>query len=161
MTISELLKKVDVIISDELKSELRAQGHYNTGKLDQSIEGKVGSSKNKDILIGTAPYYALVLHHGFGPESASFKQVPFLTRYFLSKGYSDKDAKSFAFATVKKWMVTGMPTPGSFAYSTNGERLNVVSIVKLAVNSKVNSTMSNGLDKIINQKFNETKSETI
>ena len=41
MTIDELLKKVDVIISEGLKVELRKQGLYNTGALDSSIEGTI------------------------------------------------------------------------------------------------------------------------
>jgi hypothetical protein len=161
MTITQLLQSADTIIANELKSELRAQGHYNTGNLEKTLKGLVTKQGDTSSLIGTAPYYALVLHHGFGPEKASFKQVPFLINYFLSKGYNPKEAKSFAFATVKKWMVEGSPTKGSYAYSTTGARLKVIEIVNKAISPKVNSTMSDGLDAIINSKFHETKSETI
>ena len=81
MTLDELLHKVDGIVSEELKVELRAQGHYNTGALDQSIEGVIKGNS----LQGYANYYAAILHHGFGPEKASMKQYPFLKNYFLTK----------------------------------------------------------------------------
>ncbi len=161
MTATELLNKVDNIIASEVIDELRAQGHYNTGKLEESIEGKVKTSKGSHILEGTAAYYALILHHGFGPEKASWKQFPFLIEYFKSKGHAEKDAKGIAAATIRTWMREGMPSSGSYAYSSNGRRLEVIAYVKKAINGKVNFEVKKGLDKIINQKFHETKSETV
>jgi hypothetical protein len=157
MTLTELLHKVDGIISQELKLELRAQGHYNTGALDQSIEGTV----NGNSLEGHANYYAAILHHGFGPEKASMKQFPFLVRYFESKGRDEATAKQLAAMTINAWKRDGMPSGGSYAYSETGARTQVIAIVNKAIQGKVNSTMSAGLDKIVNQTFNETKSETI
>ncbi|TXI85976.1 MAG: hypothetical protein E6Q36_10095 [Chryseobacterium sp.] len=157
MTIDELLKKVDVIISEGLKVELRKQGHYNTGALDRSIEGTIKGNS----LEGYANYYATILHHGFGPEKASMKQFPFLVSYFLSKGRDEATAKQLSAMTINAWKREGMPTSGSYAYSETGKRTQFISIVKTIVNGKVNATMSDGLDKIVNKKFNETKSETI
>ena len=157
MTLEELLNKVDGIISEELKVELRAQGHYNTGALDQSIEGTIDGNS----LEGHANYYAAILHHGYGPEKASMKQFPFLVRYFESKGHDEAKAKQLAAMTINAWKRDGMPSGGSFAYSETGQRTQFIAIVKKVVNGKVNQTMSDGLDKIVNQKFHETKSETI
>lgn len=157
MTLEELLYKVEELISEELKDELRAQGHYNTGALDQSIEGTV----NGNSLQGYANYYALILHHGYGPEKASMKQWPYLKGFFLSKGYEEKDAGQLAAMTINAWKREGMPSSGSFTYSETGERTQFIAIVKKAINGKIDQTISNGLDKIVNKKFNETKSETI
>lgn len=157
MKLDELFNKVDAIISEQLKIELRAQGHYNTGALDQSIGGEVKGN----TLEGHANYYAAILHHGFGPEKASMKQFPFLVRYFESKGRETKEAKQLAAMTINAWKRDGMPTSGSYAYSETGERLKFIAIVKKVINTKVDRTMSDGLDKIVNQKFHETKSETI
>lgn len=161
MTANELLQKVDVIIATQLVDELRAQGHYNTGALEESIEGKISTKKGAHVLEGSAAYYAMILHHGFGPEKASWKQFPFLVEYFRTKGFAEKEAKGIAAATIRTWMREGMPSSGSYAYSSNGRRLEVIAIVKKAINGKVNFEVKKGLDQIINQKFHETKSETI
>jgi hypothetical protein len=157
MTLNELLNKVDGIISEELKVELRAQGHYNTGALDQSIEGTVTSNS----LEGHANYYAAILNTGFGPEKASMKQFPFLVRYFESKGRDEKTAKQLAAMTINAWKRDGMPSSGGFAYSETGQRTKFIQIVHKAINGKVNTTMSNGLDKIVNETFHQTQSETV
>lgn len=161
LTMEKLLKQVDAIILPQIIDELRAQGHYNTGKLEESLESEIVVKNQDGSLEGSALYYALILHHGFGPEKASFKQFPFLVEYFESKGKSEKEAKQYAAMTIRKWMKEGMPTAHSYSYSSNGERLNVISLVKKAVNGKINFAMSKGIDQIVNQKFHETKSETI
>lgn len=157
MTVEDLLHKADKLISEELKIELRKQGHYNTGALDQSIEGEVANNH----LQGSANYYAVILHHGFGAEKASMRQWPYVKRYFLSKGYDDKEAGNIAAMTINAWKREGMPSTGSFAYSETGERTQVIQIVKKIIMPQVNKVMTTGVDKIVNDKFHETKSETI
>lgn len=157
MTIEQLLTKADSLIAEEFKIELRKQGHYNTGALDQSIEGAVSGNH----LEGVANYYAVILHHGFGPEKASMRQWPFLKNYFLSKGHDEKEAGAIAAMTIRKWQREGMPTQSSAAYSETGVRTQVIDIVKKAIMPKVNKTMLDGIDTIVNNKFHETKSETI
>lgn len=161
MDITALLNKCDTIIEDELKKELKAQGHYNTGKLESSLDSDIKTTGADGHLIGTGPYYAMILHHGYGPEKATWKSFPALIDYFKSKGKSEKESKAIAAATIMSWMKSGMPTAGSYAYSTTGERLNVVEIVNKAISPAVNKLMSDGLDSIINDVFHETKSETI
>lgn len=157
MTVIELLTKVDPLISEAMKIELRAQGHYNTGALDNSIEGEI---KGKH-LEGTANYYAAILHHGYGPERASMRQWPFLKRYFITKGHDDYEAGRIAAMTIRAWQREGMPTRGSYAYSETGQRKNFIAIVKKAISGKIDTFVTNGIDKIVNDKFHETKSEVI
>lgn len=161
MDIKSLLQKCDDIIANELKSELKEQGHHNTGNLESKIDGDITSNGNDGTLIGTAPYYALILHHGYGPERATWKSFPSLIEYFMSKGKSEKEAKGIAAATIQTWKRTGMPTPGSYAYSNNGRRLNVIEVVDKVTTPAVNRTMSDGLDDMVSAKFHETPSETI
>jgi hypothetical protein len=161
MDVTALLNKCDELISDELKKELKAQGHYNTGKLESNLDSEKKVVGIDGHLIGTAPYYALILHHGYGPEKATWKSFPALIEYFQSKGKSEGEAKQIAAATIRTWMKGGMPTPGSYAYSTSGERLNVIEIVNKSIGNVIDKTMSDGLDNIINDVFHETKSETI
>lgn len=157
MSIEELLRKADALLSEEMKTELRRQGHYNTGALDQSIEGSI----HNDHLEGTANYYAAILDAGYGRERASMRQFPFLVQFFESKGHNEEDAKRYAAMTIKKWMKEGVPTANSSSYSETGRRTQFIAIVKKAINGKVNTVMNDGLDKIINEKFHETKSEKI
>lgn len=157
MTVIELLTKVDPLISEAMKVELRAQGHYNTGALDHSIQGEIEAGH----LVGTANYYAAILHHGYGPERASMKQWPYVKRYFLTKGYDDAEAGRIAAMTIRAWQREGMPTRGSYAYSETGQRKNFIAIVKKAISGKIDTFVSKGLDKIVNDKFHETKNETI
>ena len=63
--------------------------------------------------------------------------------------------------TINAWKREGMPTSGSYSYSETGARTEFISFVKKAINGDVNTTMKKGLDKIVNQKFHETKSETV
>lgn len=157
MTIEELLYKCDKLLSEGTKIELRAQGHYNTGALDQSIKGTV----NGDHLEGEANYYAAILNAGYGPEKASMAQWPFLYKFFISKGHTEKDAGAFAAMTINKWKREGMPTAASAAYSENGKRTNFIAAVKKIMNTAVHQTINKEIDKIINDKFHETKNETI
>jgi len=158
MTIEELLHKADTVIAEELRTELRRQGHYNTGKLDQSIEGKV---TNGNHLEGFASYYAAILQTGYGRERASMRQFPFVKNYFLSKGYDDATASRIAAMTINAWRRDGVPTNASAVYSETGIRTLFVTIVRRAISGKLNALVTNGVDKIVNQKFHETKSETI
>lgn len=157
MTIQELLNKCDKILSEGTKIELRAQGHYGSGALDHSVEGKV----TDDRLEGTANYYAAILNAGYGPGIASMKQFPFVYKFFLSKGHDEEDAKRYAAMTIRKWEKFGMPTGDSSAYSETGQRTNFMAAVRKIMNTEVAQEMSKGLDKIVSDKFNETKSETI
>lgn len=157
MSVQDLLIKVDKIIAMEFKLELRKQGHYNTGKLDDSIEGQV----RKDRLEGYANFYAAILNQGYGKEKASMKQWGFLKDYFLTKGLTEKEAGGAAAATIKKWQQYGMPTPNSYAYSQTGKRKDFIQIVIDTLNKVIDPIISTGIDKIISSKFAETKNETI
>lgn len=157
MNMTELLTKVDKMLGDEFRIALRAQGHYNTGKLDQSIEGTI----NGDTLEGTAAYYALVLNYGFDKSKASMKQFPFLVNFFLSKSYDEDAAKRLAAMTIRSWMREGMPSSGGYVYSETGLRTKVIEVVRIATTGKIDKIMKDGIDKMISDKFKETKSETI
>lgn len=108
LVIEPILQQAGNIFLQYLKAELVLQGHNNTGKLLESLVWNIDG----DTVDVVGLFYAKILDKGFGPEKASFKQAPFLIKYFKTKGKSDEVAKAMAFATINKWKKTGMPTQG-------------------------------------------------
>lgn len=157
MNLSKTLNKADSLIKRNLRKELKAQGHHLSGKLEESIHGIV----TEDTLQGFALHYEKYLNKGVPAKSVSFKQYPFVVNYFKARGYSEDDSKQYAAMTINKWMKEGMPTNASIRFSSSGTRLDFISIVDKAINNEVNKIMTEGIDKIVNKKFHETKSETI
>ena len=161
MSLATLFKKADGILKKAIKKELKDQGHRNTGKLEQSIHSVAKVENGEVLLEGFASYYAKYINSGVPASSISFKQFPFYVDYFMSKGYSEKDAKRFAGATIKKAMTEGTPTNGSMRFSKNGRRRDFVQTVATQTDAQINKTVEDGLDIIINKVYLKTKSETI
>lgn len=157
MEINEILYKADRLIKTNLRKELQDQGHHLSGKLEKSIAGKV----SRNHLQGFALHYQKYLNEGFPAKSASFKQFPFVVKYFQARGYSEDDSKRYAAMTIHKWMKEGMPTLASNRFSSTGTRLDFIAIVNKAISPEVDKIILTGIDKVINKKFHETKSETI
>lgn len=106
--ISNILRLAGNVFLQYLKAELVVQGHNNTGKLLESLMWNIEGEK-VDVL---GLFYAKILNDGVPKENVSFAQAYYLAEYFKTKGYSEAEAKSFAFATINKWKKTGMPTQG-------------------------------------------------
>lgn len=162
----------DVIrtMDSALHRELRAQGHYNTGALEHSISGRMQKISGGYQITGHALYYGFILDQGVKPDRIPFdftgnggksQYITGLIKYWKSKGLSDKEAKSAAFATAIKHKKEGMPTKGSRGNSSTGFRTEFIEIVEKAVSLRVDNMIMNGLDRIIDNKFHETKSEII
>ena len=118
-------------LQTNMRSELKAQGHYNTGKLHDSIEYTIEIKGDKVTATMESEDYGLVMDFGVKPEkipytrgsgAESSKYIEGLIAFFISKGKDEDEAKGYAFATANKHKEGGMPTTGSFAYSTNGRR---------------------------------------
>ena len=120
-------------ISSEIKEELKQQGHVNTGKLSNSILFGVSENGNDMNLDISMLDYHVFVEHGvrakkipFGGRSTgrkSSKYIEGLIAFFRTKGRSEKEAKSAAFATAHVHKREGMPSRSSFQHSGNGRRL--------------------------------------
>lgn len=131
-----------------LRSELKAQGHHNTGRLSNSIVFEIenelidyvvtfffeeyGFYIDKGVTADKIPYSG----RGLGTGTKS-KYIGGLIDYFKSKGLTEKEAKSAAFATANKHKKEGMPTKGSYAFSKNGRRLNFIDSAYQSVAEKI------------------------
>lgn len=170
MTDVDILKQVDRFIATRLIEELRNQGHYLTGAVERSIHGEISKINGGTALSGTALYYAKIIHAGASADRIPFqpgsgaktsKYIDALIGYFKLRGLAEKEAKSAAFATAKIHKKEGMPTSNSHTYSSSGERLDFINIVKKAIGNQINNMVNIGVNKIIMTAINKTKSETI
>lgn len=130
--IRDILRINGSAISEEIKAELKEQGHVHTGKLINSV--KAGTSINGDevSLNVTMLDYHVYLEHGVKASRIPFggrrsgkkrsKYIEALINYFRQKGKSEKEAKGAAFATAHKHKREGMPTRSSYQYSANNRR---------------------------------------
>lgn len=118
-------------LQTNMRSELKAQGHYNTGKLHDSIVYSIEIKGDKVTATMESEDYGLAMEFGVkaskipftrGSGAQSSKYIQGLITYFESKGLGESEAKGAAFATANKHKQEGLPTRASFAFSTNGRR---------------------------------------
>lgn len=161
MNLKSIFFTPDKILRKQLRLELRNQGHHNTGALEASFTSEVTQNGDVVKLEGYALDYGGILNDGTRPEKASMSQFPFVKNFFLSKGVPDKKAGAYAAMTIKKWMQEGMSTKASARFSKTGKRLGFIGIVEENIGEKLDSAVFHELDKIINEEFYKSKSETI
>ena len=116
---------------NEVKKELRGQGHVLTGNLlktakadveptSDAITGRILMNSYFSYLERRLPAAKVPYTPGSGRKSS--KVVAALERFWKLKGLSPKEAKSAAFATLRKWKKEGRPTAASYRFSKNGRR---------------------------------------
>lgn len=166
-TISDIYKGALVLINQELRKEMFAQGHHLQGKMEDSLDADVLKEGKADVMQGYAVYYTKFVNEGFPPQSASFKQFPFLLDYFIKRGYpvastgGKLTAGALAAMTIRKWMREGMPTQASKRFSSTGSRTNMIENAFVGAEPKIDEFMSSGLDFVVEERFQLEKSETI
>lgn len=104
------------------KQELRNQGHFNTGNLENSFLAKIRSAEPiGDIYVND---YGLDLDAGVDSSRIDINtQSKILEPWVQSKlNITGKEYKSIAFLIARKQSIEGIPTKNSFKYSTNGRR---------------------------------------
>lgn len=133
MTVDSILKQLGDVIVNDLKKELKEQGHYLIGGIERSLSYKVKNLGNKiELDIVTDKQYAPYLEHGVksnkipysaGSGAKSSKYIDGLTNYSMLRfGLDKKEAKKVAFKIAKRHKKEGMPTRNSYQYAQNGER---------------------------------------
>jgi hypothetical protein len=166
----DIIEKASKILDESLAEELKGQGHYLTGALQNSISHDTVQGSNETSSTGYVLKYGLYMHYGVKPAKIPFnpgsgakssKYIDALINYFKLRGLSDKEAKSAAFATAKKHKEEGMPTSGSYTYSNNGRRLAFIKEVEDGKGKKADKVIRTGIDNNVSKTFNKTKSETI
>lgn len=160
-TIADIYREAERLINLLVRKEMVAQGHHLTGAMEDSLSSVIGKNGRIDNMDGFAVYYTQYVDKGFPAASASFKQAPFLIDYFKARGLDDKEAKGAAFATIRTWMRTGMPTPGSHAFSSTGSRTDMIENAFVGASTEIDEFIGNGIDFVVEEDFQTEKSETI
>src|SRR5690606_20580217 len=108
-----------------------------------------------------ALHYFKFLNDGVPAASASWKQMPFLIKYFESKGLENEEAERAAAATIVVWKKEGMPTEASKRFSKTGNRKEFIDMVRDVIDTETDKLILEGIDEEINKEYQKTKSETI
>lgn len=159
------------ILADEAVNVWTKQGHHLTGGWENSLKYSIIATGRDTTITGTMNYYGVFVNAGVGADRIPYggpktgattsKYIQGLISFWKLRGLSDKAAISAAFATAKKQKKEGMPTAGSYQYSESGQRTQFIAAAEKESGPKVDEAILNGIDAIFDEKFNETKSETI
>lgn len=167
-TIADIYKAALPLINQELRKEMVAQGHHLTGDMEDSLDANISKEGKADVMQGVAVLYTKFVNEGFPPEKASFKQFPFLLEYFIKRGYpvastspGTLTAPALAAMTIRKWMKEGMPTQASKRFSSTGSRTNMIENAFVRAENKIDEVITNGIDFLVEERFQKEKSETI
>lgn len=127
------LQKALDFAADEIRKEIKNQGHVATGNLLNSVRTEI--TDKGDTLVGRVYIadYAGILNKGVkasrvpytrGSGAGSSRYIDALIGWIrvIKPGMSDVERKSFAFAIANKAKKEGHPTRGSYAFSQNGRR---------------------------------------
>lgn len=116
-------------IIDDIKKELRLQGHYLTGALEASLNAREIAEDGSVILTASALRYLEDLEEGIPASEIGMdtKSINEMTKYVnLRMGYTGKYAIKVALAILRKQQKEGNPTQASYEYSKTGERTDAV-----------------------------------
>lgn len=166
-TVKDIYIGAERLINEELRKEMRAQGHVLTHAMEDSLEAEISKAKNADVMEGFAVYYTKFVNEGFQAKSASMKQFPFLLEYFIKRGFpvassaGTVTAGQMAAMTIRKWMREGMPTQASKAFSSTGSRTQMIENAFVGSENKIDEYMTNSFDFLVEERFQKEKSETI
>lgn len=115
-------------IVDDIKKELRLQGHYLTGALEASLLEKEISENGGVTLTAEALGYLEDLEKGIAGANINIAaKMDEMVRYVnLRLGYFGRKAQQVAFLILRKQRQEGNPTSGSYAFTQTGFRKEVV-----------------------------------
>jgi hypothetical protein len=169
-TPEEIMKGGSAIIEAGIREESRAQGHYLTGGMENSLSSIAGRIGLLRILTGTAVEYTRFVNNGVSAGRVPFQQgsgagksayIEGLRQFFILKGLSPKEALGAAFATAKTHKKEGMPSKGSYRYSSTGSRTGMIEAAMTKKEPLLDAHMATGFDNLVEDIFQKCKSETV
>jgi len=127
-----MIKRLHILAAfliDQLRKELEAQGHNNTGELAESLRYEIKSTSDGYNIVFYGKDYAKFVNNGI--RSGKWVSVMALAKWVEERGIAsgDKEIKAAAFAIRQKIYNEGSPTRGAFAFTSNGRRTEFVEIV--------------------------------
>lgn len=153
-------------VGENLKKELREQGHYLTGALEESIDAKLSKSGADVSLEIVAAEYINDLNTGIPAEHIDLSDPQYLQglaeyarlRWNLK---TERQQLQAAYNIASAHRREGMPTKNSYAFSATGERTEAIE-TSFNEHERENdqifeNTFSSELDEIINKTFDQTE----
>lgn len=133
MKLEQIVVDVMLKIQAGLRDELAAQGHVLTGNLSDSIRFEITADGREAIGQMFVPEYGVFVDVGVTADRIPFGKRPGkqggksayiqgLIEFWENRGLSGRDAIGAAFATAHVHAREGMPSRGSYAYTSTGER---------------------------------------
>lgn len=133
------IAKINFKIVDDIKKELRLQGHYLTGDLERSFEERQVLNEGEIILEAYAYAFLQQLEKGveaadipaFNKNSTEFKN---LVQWVRKRGLPDAgrfytSPETIAEAIWRKWQKEGKPLDSSKQFSKTGEVIGAIDTV--------------------------------
>lgn len=150
------LKTIAQDILNDIKKELRLQGHYDTGELEQSMRVYEADANNENILQGYAAGYIDELENGVAPNRIKISPQEFedLRGWVMRKigALSPAESTQIAAAIVRKWKKEGKPLPNSKQFSATGK-------VTEAIKDAFTRNENNYIGRVDNSVFHELDRE--
>lgn len=128
------IERLQQVLTEALQNEFEAQGHSMTGKLIKDIEYQVKQTVDKISISGLMYPYGNILASGTKSSKIPFSgrtgrggtslYIQALQDYAKQRMniQDEKKSLSVAFAIAHEQKKHGMPTPGSYKYSSSGKR---------------------------------------
>jgi hypothetical protein len=160
-SIDQIQISIAQFINRLIREEFVRQGHSNTGAFEESLNQEVKAIAGGMEVSGTALEYGLILNEGVEPGNISNAMFPGLVKYFVSKGLPPENAKRAAGATINKWKQEGMSTQASKQYSSTGSRHHFIEAAMIGHEHEINEFAQQLYDFGIDDKFSQSKNETI
>lgn len=141
-------------LKEELVEELRLQGHIHTGKLADMnvVVGREGDLLTAKIYMEE---YGLIVDKGVKASNVPFgKGIGDYSKFIegLEKRYGSLES---AFKIARAMAFYDSPTPGSFAFSKNGERTDFIgrTIIKTKVLDDITRIIVESVDAFIQKQL--------
>lgn len=163
-TSPKIFQKVNQAIIDDIKSELRLQGHYLTGALEASLQPREELEGNDIILTAQALGYLESLEKGIPASQIKMdtSSIAEMTKYVtLRMGYRGNYATKVAISILKKQIKEGNPTDNSYNFSKTGERKFAVEDTFYNNQPRYTGMMDDVAYGGLDDQFNKVKSGTI
>jgi len=152
MTLQSLIVDIMLELQTALRDTLAAQGHVLTGNLSDSIMFEVSADGDEivgqmyvadyGIFVNVGVTAARIPFGGRSGKGGTSQYIQGLISFWEGRGLSGREAIGAAFATAHVHAREGMPSRGSYRYSSNGERLGFVQDAVESHIARIENTLS-------------------
>jgi hypothetical protein len=157
--------QVNHAIAEDIKKELRLQGHYLTGTLENSITEIITTGENGLTLAASAAGYIESLEHPTPASQINLTTAEYrgLIKWVMLRGLatSEGPASRIASAIVAKWKKEGRPTEGSKEFSKTGKRIEAIADTFQKNDSRYTGMIDKEVIGGLDDEFNTIKSGTV